>query len=83
MSLPNYITVQPLLLLSVLPGLVLAQEQGFIEGATANVLMRNFYFNRDFATAVPPRPRARSGRRAFCLTHSPATPKAPWVSASI
>ena len=67
MSLPNYITVQPLLLLSVLPGLVLAQEQGFIEGATANVLMRNFYFNRDFRDSGAAQAKSEEWAQGFLL----------------
>lgn len=82
MSLPKYFTAPPLLLLSTLPGLALAQEQGFIEDATATVQMRNFYFNRDYRDSAAPRPRARSGPRVSYSMRSPATPRALWGWAS-
>lgn len=67
MNLNKYIATQPLLLLSALPGLVLAQEHGFIEDATANVLMRNFYFNRDFRDNNASQAKSEEWAQGFLL----------------
>ena len=67
MSLPKYFTAPPLLLLSTLPGLALAQEQGFIEDATATVQMRNFYFNRDYRDSAAPKAKSEEWAQGFIL----------------
>ena len=67
MSLPKYFTAPPLLLLSTLPGLALAQEQGFIEDATATVQMRNFYFNRDYRDSAAPKAKSEEWAQGFML----------------
>ncbi len=82
MSLPKYFTAPPLLLLSTLPGLALAQEQGFIEDATATVQMRNFYFNRDYRDSAAPKAKSEEWARVSCSMRSPATPRALWGWAS-
>ncbi|CAI8799167.1 OprD family porin [Pseudomonas sp. NPDC087626] len=67
MSLSRHFTVRPLLLLSTLPGLALAQEQGFIEDATATVQMRNFYFNRDFRDSGAAKAKSEEWAQGFLL----------------
>ncbi|WP_223547311.1 OprD family porin [Pseudomonas sp. A-B-19] len=39
---------------------LLAEETGFIEGATANVQLRNYYFSRDFSDIVGPNKQSRA-----------------------
>lgn len=67
MNLSRHFTVRPLLLLSTLPGLALAQEQGFIEDATATVQMRNFYFNRDFRDSGAAKAKSEEWAQGFLL----------------
>ncbi|MEN4948058.1 OprD family porin [Pseudomonas proteolytica] len=67
MSLTKHFTARPLLLLSTLPGLVMAQEQGFIEDATAAVQMRNFYFNRDFRDSDAAKAKSEEWAQGFLL----------------
>lgn len=67
MSLSRHFTFRPLLLLSTLPGLALAQEQGFIEDATATVQMRNFYFNRDFRDSGAAKAKSEEWAQGFLL----------------
>ncbi|WP_445261200.1 OprD family porin [Pseudomonas sp. RA_35y_Pfl2_P32] len=67
MSLPKHFTARPLLLLSTLPGLALAQEHGFIEDATATVQMRNFYFNRDFRDSGAAKAKSEEWAQGFLL----------------
>ena len=51
---------------SALP--VFAQEHGFLEDASANLNLRNFFFNRNFTNPTNPQGKARkSGRRSFIL----------------
>jgi len=54
-------------LLSTLPGLAMAQEQGFIEDATAAVQMRNFYFNRDFRDSDAAKAKSEEWAQGFLL----------------
>lgn len=67
MSLSKHFSARPLLLLSTLPGLALAQEQGFIEDAKASVQMRNFYFNRDFRDSGAARAKSEEWAQGFLL----------------
>lgn len=67
MSLSKHFTARPLLLLSTLPGLALAQEHGFIEDATATVQMRNFYFNRDFRDSGAAKAKSEEWAQGFLL----------------
>lgn len=67
MSLTKHFTARPLLLLTTLPGLTMAQEQGFIEDATANVQMRNFYFNRDFRDSGAAKAKSEEWAQGFLL----------------
>jgi hypothetical protein len=67
MSLTKHFTARPLLLLTTLPGLAMAQEQGFIEDATANVQMRNFYFNRDFRDSGAAKAKSEEWAQGFLL----------------
>lgn len=67
MSLSKHFSTRPLLLLSTLPGLALAQEQGFIEDAKASVQMRNFYFNRDFRDSGAARAKSEEWAQGFLL----------------
>ncbi len=67
MSLTKHFTARPLLLLSTLPGLAMAQEQGFIEDATAAVQMRNFYFNRDFRDSGAAKAKSEEWAQGFLL----------------
>lgn len=67
MSRSRHLTAPPLLLLSTLPGLTLAQEQGFIEDATATVQMRNFYFNRDFRDSGAAKAKSEEWAQGFLL----------------
>jgi hypothetical protein len=47
--------------------LALAQEQGFIEDATATVQMRNFYFNRDFRDSGAAKAKSEEWAQGFLL----------------
>ncbi|MEG0248727.1 Porin-like protein NicP precursor [compost metagenome] len=67
MSLTKHFTARPLLLLSTLPGLAMAEEHGFIEDATARVQMRNFYFNRDFRDSGAAKAKSEEWAQGFLL----------------
>lgn len=67
MSLSKNFTVRPLMLLTTLPGMAMAQEQGFIEDATAKVQMRNFYFNRDFRDSGAAKSKSEEWAQGFLL----------------
>ena len=67
MNLIKHFTAPPLLLLSTLPGLAMAQEHGFIEDATANVQMRNFYFNRDYRDSGSAKAKSEEWAQGFLL----------------
>lgn len=58
-------------------------KEGFIEGASATLQARNYYFSRDFSDIVGAnnsRSR-RSGRKASFSTSSPAIPRVWWALA--
>lgn len=67
MSLTKHFTARPLLLLTTLPGLAMAEEHGFIEDATARVQMRNFYFNRDFRDSGAAKAKSEEWAQGFLL----------------
>lgn len=56
-----------------------AEAKGFIEDSSLDLLLRNYYFNRDG--------KSGSGDRVDWTASSPpmnpASPKAPWASASM
>lgn len=53
-----------------------AEAKGFIEDSSLNLLLRNYYFNRDGVIAS-------IGPRASSPPTNPASLKAPWASASM
>ncbi|WP_314386894.1 OprD family porin [Pseudomonas brenneri] len=46
---------------------LMAQEHGFIEDSSANLLMRNYYYNRDFQGASATRNKAEEWAQGFIL----------------
>lgn len=54
-----------------------AEAKGFIEDSSLNLLLRNYYFNRDGKEGRGVGPRASSPPT------NPASLKAPWASASM
>lgn len=53
-----------------------AEAKGFIEDSSLDLLLRNYYFNRDG--------KSGSGDRVdWTQGFHPASPKAPWASASM
>ncbi len=53
-----------------------AEAKGFIEDSSLDLLLRNYYFNRDG--------KSGSGDRVdWTQGFNPASPKAPWASASM
>ncbi len=52
-----------------------AEAKGFIEDSSLDLLLRNYYFNRDGT--------ASTGPKASSPPMNPASPKAPWASASM
>lgn len=53
-----------------------AEAKGFIEDSSLDLLLRNYYFNRDGKSGSGDRVDWTQGFR-------PASPKAPWASASM
>ena len=44
----------------LLPSLAIAQKEGFVEGASATLQARNYYFSRDFSDIVGPNQQSRA-----------------------
>lgn len=57
-----------------------AEAKGFIEDSSLNLLLRNYYFNRDGRKVGV---IASIGPRASSPPTNPASLKAPWASASM
>lgn len=58
-----------------------AEAKGFIEDSSLDLLLRNYYFNRDGKSGSGDRVDWTQG---FLTTSmNPASPKAPWASASM
>lgn len=57
-----------------------AEAKGFIEDSSLNLLLRNYYFNRDGKEGRGDRVDWTQG---FLTTYDPASLKAPWASASM
>lgn len=57
-----------------------AEAKGFIEDSSLNLLLRNYYFNRDGKEGRGDRV---DGPRASSPPTNPASLKAPWASASM
>lgn len=57
-----------------------AEAKGFIEDSSLDLLLRNYYFNRDGKSGSGDRVDWTQG---FLTTMNPASPKAPWASASM
>ncbi len=57
-----------------------AEAKGFIEDSSLNLLLRNYYFNRDGKEVGV---IASIGPRASSPPTNPASLKAPWASASM
>ncbi len=55
---------------------VVAEEHGFLEDASANLNLRNFFFNRNYTNPTKAQGVRRSGPRASSSTPSPALPRA-------
>ncbi len=53
-----------------------AEAKGFIEDSSLDLLLRNYYFNRDGKSGS-------TGPKASSTPMNPASPKAPWASASM
>lgn len=53
-----------------------AEAKGFIEDSSLDLLLRNYYFNRDGKSGS-------TGPKASSPPMNPASPKAPWASASM
>lgn len=50
----------PLAIAAVIPGLASAADGGFIDGSSATLSARNYYFSRDFAGIVGPNQQSRA-----------------------
>lgn len=57
-----------------------AEAKGFIEDSSLDLLLRNYYFNRDGKSGSGDRVDWTQG---FLTPMNPASPKAPWASASM
>lgn len=57
-----------------------AEAKGFIEDSSLDLLLRNYYFNRDGRAAAG---TASTGPKASSPPMNPASPKAPSASASM
>lgn len=57
-----------------------AEAKGFIEDSSLDLLLRNYYFNRDGKSGSG---TASTGPKASSPPMNPASPKAPWASASM
>lgn len=56
-----------------------AEAKGFIEDSSLDLLLRNYYFNRDGKSGSG----ESTGPKASSPPMNPASPKAPWASASM
>lgn len=56
-----------------------AEAKGFIEDSSLDLLLRNYYFNRDGKSGGT----ASTGPKASSPPMNPASPKALWASASM
>ncbi len=60
-----------------------AEAKGFIEDSSLDLLLRNYYFNRDGKSGSGDRVDWTTGPKASSPPMNPASPKAPWASASM
>lgn len=58
-----------------------AEAKGFIEDSSLDLLLRNYYFSTVTARAAAG--TASTGPKASSPPMNPASPKAPWASASM